>query len=112
MPSPPLLPLSLALPPPRRPGRLDRSPGAQITDDSSCAPDYSGEPSRFCPENVDYSDYLLLHTQGDHRAFCLAFAFTFRTFTEGVMGFAWMASGDVAGRCSGRRVVSVPRADS
>ncbi|XP_043239810.1 disintegrin and metalloproteinase domain-containing protein 10-like [Amphibalanus amphitrite] len=72
-----------------------------ITDDSSCAPDYVGEPSRFCPDNVDYSDYLLLQSQGDHRAFCLAFAFTFRTFTEGVMGFAWMANDDVKDKFSG-----------
>ena len=70
----------------------------QIADDKSCAPDYTGERNRFCAENIDYSDYLLLHSQGDHRAFCLAFAFTYRTFTESVMGFAWMASDDVAGR--------------
>ncbi|XP_037068555.1 disintegrin and metalloproteinase domain-containing protein 10 homolog [Pollicipes pollicipes] len=72
-----------------------------ITDEKTCAAGYKGEPSRFCPDNVDFKDYLNLQSMGDHREFCLAFAFTYRDFTESVMGFAWKGSQDIKDKFSG-----------
>ena len=36
------------------------------------------ENSKFCLPNIDVSNFLNLHSQGDHEAFCLAYVFTYR----------------------------------
>ena len=38
------------------------------------------------------SNFLNLHSLSDHEAFCLAYVFTYRDFTGGTLGLAWVAS--------------------
>ncbi|KAK7080906.1 Disintegrin and metalloproteinase domain-containing protein 10, partial [Halocaridina rubra] len=63
-----------------------------IDDDEPCRPNYLGEPNKFCKANVDVSNFLNLHSQKKHDDFCLAYVFTFRDFTGGTLGLAWVAS--------------------
>ena len=46
----------------------------------------------FCTPNVDVSNFLNLHSKDDHADFCLAYVFTYRDFTGGTLGLAWVAS--------------------
>jgi len=46
----------------------------------------------FCTPNVDVSNFLNLHSKTDHQEFCLAYVFTYRDFTGGTLGLAWVAS--------------------
>ncbi len=46
----------------------------------------------FCIENIDVSNFLNLHSLTDHHVFCLAYVFTYRDFTGGTLGLAWVAS--------------------
>ncbi|CAH1403366.1 unnamed protein product [Nezara viridula] len=64
----------------------------QIDDDAPCNPNYRGEPNPFCMENIDVSNFLNLHSLGNHEAFCLAYVFTYRDFNGGTLGLAWVAS--------------------
>ncbi|XP_034249111.1 disintegrin and metalloproteinase domain-containing protein 10 isoform X2 [Thrips palmi] len=65
----------------------------KIDDDASCKTNISKfEPSPFCMENIDVSNFLNLHSLGDHELFCLAYVFTYRDFTGGTLGLAWVAS--------------------
>lgn len=64
----------------------------QIDDDSPCKPGYQGETNPFCMENIDVSNFLNLHSLGNHEDFCLAYVFTYRDFTGGTLGLAWVAS--------------------
>lgn len=64
----------------------------QIDDDSPCMPNYSGEGNPFCMENIDVSNFLNLHSLGNHEDFCLAYVFTYRDFNGGTLGLAWVAS--------------------
>lgn len=43
-------------------------------------------------ENIDVSNFLNLHSLGNHEFFCLAYVFTYRDFTGGTLGLAWVAS--------------------
>jgi Metallo-peptidase family M12B Reprolysin-like len=52
----------------------------------------SGEINPFCMENIDVSNFLNLHSLGNHEDFCLAYVFTYRDFTGGTLGLAWVAS--------------------
>ena len=68
----------------------------KIDDDSGCRR-YSGsfissEANKFCRANVDVSNFLNLHSQTNHDDFCLSYVFTFRDFTGGTLGLAWVAS--------------------
>ncbi|XP_014233900.1 disintegrin and metalloproteinase domain-containing protein 10 isoform X1 [Trichogramma pretiosum] len=65
----------------------------KIDDDSACeqAQGY-GDPNPFCMENIDVSNFLNLHSLGNHEDFCLAYVFTYRDFTGGTLGLAWVAS--------------------
>lgn len=38
------------------------------------------------------SNFLNLHSLGNHEFFCLAYVFTYRDFTGGTLGLAWVAS--------------------
>ncbi|KAF6779594.1 hypothetical protein AHF37_00976 [Paragonimus kellicotti] len=54
----------------------------------------------FCAENIDVTNYLNLHSYTPHNDFCLAYVFTYRDFSGGTLGLAWVAepsgSGGVA----------------
>ncbi|VEN50763.1 unnamed protein product [Callosobruchus maculatus] len=65
----------------------------KIDDDSTCncyleCP----EMNQFCLENIDVSNFLNIHSLGNHEDFCLAYVFTYRDFTGGTLGLAWVAS--------------------
>lgn len=65
----------------------------KIDDDSMCnTHDFAAEPNQFCLENIDVSNFLNLHSLGNHEDFCLAYVFTYRDFTGGTLGLAWVAS--------------------
>ncbi|KAI8424135.1 hypothetical protein MSG28_002731 [Choristoneura fumiferana] len=62
-------------------------------DDSECHPhQYGSETNQFCLENIDVSNFLNLHSLSNHEDFCLAYVFTYRDFTGGTLGLAWVAS--------------------
>lgn len=50
----------------------------KIDDHEACESNYRGEENKFCLPNIDVSNFLNLHSQGDHEAFCLAYVFTYR----------------------------------
>ncbi|XP_012251802.2 disintegrin and metalloproteinase domain-containing protein 10 isoform X2 [Athalia rosae] len=65
----------------------------KIDDDTPCTPTSNyAEANPFCMENIDVSNFLNLHSLGNHEAFCLAYVFTYRDFTGGTLGLAWVAS--------------------
>lgn len=64
----------------------------KIDNDDACSAHYNGEPNQFCMENIDVSNFLNLHSLGNHEIFCLAYVFTYRDFTGGTLGLAWVAS--------------------
>ncbi|CAH0559198.1 unnamed protein product [Brassicogethes aeneus] len=66
----------------------------KIDDDSSCKCNHHncGEVNQFCLENIDVSNFLNIHSLGNHEHFCLAYVFTYRDFTGGTLGLAWVAS--------------------
>ncbi|XP_012283024.1 disintegrin and metalloproteinase domain-containing protein 10 isoform X2 [Orussus abietinus] len=66
----------------------------KIDDDTACTQPqtYGGDPNPFCMENIDVSNFLNLHSLGNHEDFCLAYVFTYRDFTGGTLGLAWVAS--------------------
>lgn len=66
----------------------------KIDDDTSCRTSAlnSNPPNQFCMENIDVSNFLNIHSLGNHEDFCLAYVFTYRDFTGGTLGLAWVAS--------------------
>ncbi|KAL5282018.1 ADAM10 family protein [Megaselia abdita] len=64
----------------------------KIDDDSACRVGYNGPHNAFCNEHMDVSNFLNLHSLEDHSDFCLAYVFTYRDFTGGTLGLAWVAS--------------------
>lgn len=64
----------------------------KIDDDRACHPDWRGDKNIFCIENIDVSNFLNLHSLVNHQHFCLAYVFTYRDFTGGTLGLAWVAS--------------------
>lgn len=50
----------------------------KIDDDAACSSYYRGESNPFCMENIDVSNFLNLHSLGNHEHFCLAYVFTYR----------------------------------
>ncbi|KAI0207615.1 Disintegrin and metalloproteinase domain-containing protein 10 [Lamellibrachia satsuma] len=51
----------------------------------------SNQP-RFCEPHIDVSNFLNLHSFTNHSDFCLSFVFTYRDFTGGTLGLAWVGS--------------------
>ncbi|KAF5399077.1 Disintegrin and metalloproteinase [Paragonimus heterotremus] len=45
----------------------------------------------FCAKNIDVTNYLNLHSYTPHNDFCLAYVFTYRDFSGGTLGLAWVA---------------------
>ncbi|XP_050312944.1 disintegrin and metalloproteinase domain-containing protein 10 isoform X2 [Anthonomus grandis grandis] len=69
----------------------------KIDDDSSCrCTHHHCEMNQFCHENIDVSNFLNIHSLGNHEDFCLAYVFTYRDFTGGTLGLAWVASANAA----------------
>ena len=50
------------------------------------------QASKFCSNNIDVSNFLNLNSLQDHSEFCLAYIFTYRDFTQGTLGLAWVGS--------------------
>lgn len=48
--------------------------------------EFGSETNQFCLENIDVSNFLNLHSLGNHEDFCLAYVFTYRDFTGGTLG--------------------------
>ncbi|XP_065203715.1 disintegrin and metalloproteinase domain-containing protein 10-like [Planococcus citri] len=59
---------------------------------SVCEKHHRTETNPFCMENIDVSNFLNLHSLSNHEDFCLAYVFTYRDFTGGTLGLAWVAS--------------------
>ena len=53
---------------------------------------FDTEHNQFCVPNIDVSNFLNLHSKTKHDEFCLAYVFTYRDFTGGTLGLAWVAS--------------------
>lgn len=63
----------------------------RINDTSACEGSRrSSNP--FCQPNIDVSNFLNLNSQFNHNDFCLAYIFTYRDFSGGTLGLAWVAS--------------------
>lgn len=51
----------------------------QIDDDLPCTRTQNyADANPFCMENIDVSNFLNLHSLGNHEDFCLAYVFTYR----------------------------------
>ena len=61
----------------------------KILNDSDC---FVKPKNPFCLNNIDVSNFLNLHSKTDHSDFCLAYVLTYRDFTGGTLGLAWVAS--------------------
>ena len=64
----------------------------RINDTSSCDTPSKKEHNQFCSPNIDVSNFLNLNSQFNHNDFCLAYIFTYRDFSGGTLGLAWVAS--------------------
>lgn len=63
----------------------------RINDSSACE-GVKRENNQFCSPNIDVSNFLNLNSQFNHNDFCLAYIFTYRDFSGGTLGLAWVAS--------------------
>uniref|UniRef100_A0A5K4EXY5 ADAM10 endopeptidase n=1 Tax=Schistosoma mansoni TaxID=6183 RepID=A0A5K4EXY5_SCHMA len=58
----------------------------------------------FCAPNIDVTNYLNLHSYNKYDDFCLAYIFTYRDFSGGTIGLAWVAEvGGAGGVCEKHR---------
>jgi disintegrin and metalloproteinase domain-containing protein 10 len=64
----------------------------RINDTSSCDSQSKKDHNPFCSPNIDVSNFLNLNSQFNHNDFCLAYIFTYRDFSGGTLGLAWVAS--------------------
>jgi len=64
----------------------------KIYNSSDCTGTPRNETNPFCLNNIDVSNFLNLHSKENHQHFCLAYVFTYRDFTGGTLGLAWVAS--------------------
>ncbi|KHN85609.1 Disintegrin and metalloproteinase domain-containing protein 10 [Toxocara canis] len=65
---------------------------------ASCGDQPSGqEKNPFCSEDLDVEAFLHLNSQGNHYEYCLVYALTYRDFSDGVVGLAWIAGNDRRG---------------
>lgn len=57
------------------------------------------------PQDIDIMPYLVKWTEIDHSAYCIALLFTYRDFSDGALGLAWVGEPDLethGGICSTR----------
>ncbi|KAL8558282.1 hypothetical protein ACOMHN_063976 [Nucella lapillus] len=52
----------------------------------------SNRATNYCNRNIDVTNFLNLNSLDQHDEFCLAYVFTFRDFTKGTLGLAWVGS--------------------
>lgn len=52
----------------------------------------TSQAKTLCNDNIDVSNFLNENSLIDHSAFCLAYIFTYRDFTQGTLGLAWVGS--------------------
>lgn len=64
----------------------------RINDSSACNTVDGKIQNPFCSPNIDVSNFLNLNSQVKHDDFCLAYIFTYRDFSGGTLGLAWVAS--------------------
>lgn len=64
----------------------------KINESSACDTPQKKEHNPFCSPNIDVSNFLNLNSQFNHNDFCLAYIFTYRDFSGGTLGLAWVAS--------------------
>jgi len=64
----------------------------KIYNNSDCTGIARNETNPFCLSNIDVSNFLNLHSKENHQHFCLSYVFTYRDFTGGTLGLAWVAS--------------------
>lgn len=64
----------------------------KINDSSACDTQVKRDTNQFCSPNIDVSNFLNLNSQFNHNDFCLAYIFTYRDFSGGTLGLAWVAS--------------------
>ena len=50
------------------------------------------ESNPFCKPNIDVSNFLNINSLRNHDDFCLAYVFTYRDFTGGTLGLAWVGA--------------------
>jgi len=62
----------------------------QINTSADCNRSDSQNP--FCKKNVDVSNFLNLNSLSNHNLYCLAYVFTYRDFSQGTLGLAWVGS--------------------
>ena len=62
----------------------------QINTSTDCNRSDSQNP--FCKSNVDVSNFLNLNSLSNHDLYCLAYVFTYRDFSQGTLGLAWVGS--------------------
>lgn len=62
----------------------------QINTSSECSPSETQNP--FCKANIDVSNFLNLNSLSNHDLYCLAYVFTYRDFSQGTLGLAWVGS--------------------
>jgi len=64
----------------------------KVNDSQACDTPYKRDNNPFCSPNIDVSNFLNLNSQFNHDDFCLAYIFTYRDFSGGTLGLAWVAS--------------------
>ncbi|XP_015785243.1 disintegrin and metalloproteinase domain-containing protein 10 [Tetranychus urticae] len=64
----------------------------KINESSACDDQVKRDQNPFCSPNIDVSNFLNLNSQFNHNDFCLAYIFTYRDFSGGTLGLAWVAS--------------------
>ncbi|VDP48753.1 unnamed protein product [Echinostoma caproni] len=61
----------------------------------------------FCTESIDVTNMLNLFSYNNYDAFCAAYVFTYRDFSGGTLGLAWVGSlSGPGGVCSKYRLLS------
>ena len=64
----------------------------RVNDSTACDTQRKRDQNQFCSPNIDVSNFLNLNSQFNHDDFCLAYIFTYRDFSGGTLGLAWVAS--------------------
>lgn len=58
-------------------------------------------PSPYCKPNMDIYNFHEILSKENHTLFCLAYAFTYRDFSGGILGNAWVAHPGTSGGSGG-----------
>ncbi|PAA87811.1 hypothetical protein BOX15_Mlig010582g2 [Macrostomum lignano] len=66
----------------------------RVNTTADCGP---GKNNPFCAEGIDVTSFLNLHAYSNHSEHCLAYLFTYRDFSGGTLGLAWVGTKDQNG---------------